>query len=200
MRVTLTSPAHVVVEATCASCRRALHLECAGLQGFYGYQTYNAVLLSALRQAGARADTGRHRVGSTARLTAPRLQNRNGACSLELTEHQSRQTAVDLRVARCRRCAGQPETAGAGALGVVHRGVGNRDQRRRVLTVMGIQAHANARGRWRPVESPRCVPAIAAATSSRPDRQPPHPRSLKARSRTRLRRNGSRYPIDGAWR
>ena len=41
MRVTLTSPAHVVVEATCASCHRVLDLECAGLQGFYGYQTYN---------------------------------------------------------------------------------------------------------------------------------------------------------------
>jgi hypothetical protein len=41
MRVTLTSPAHVVVEGTCASCHRLLELECAGLQGFYGYQTYN---------------------------------------------------------------------------------------------------------------------------------------------------------------
>jgi hypothetical protein len=31
----------VIVEATCASCHRLLDLECAGLQGFYGYQTYN---------------------------------------------------------------------------------------------------------------------------------------------------------------
>ncbi len=41
MNVLLTAPPHVILEASCASCHRPLELECEGLQGFWGYQTYN---------------------------------------------------------------------------------------------------------------------------------------------------------------
>ncbi len=41
MSVTLTAPSHVVVQDACGACHRGLELECAGLQGFWGYLTYN---------------------------------------------------------------------------------------------------------------------------------------------------------------
>ena len=59
MRVTLTSPAHVVVEGTCASCHRLLDLECAGLQGFYGYQTYNEYFVRSAASRGMRGHRAR---------------------------------------------------------------------------------------------------------------------------------------------
>jgi hypothetical protein len=41
MSVDLTSPSHVIVTGACASCHRDVDLECHGLSGFWGYQTYN---------------------------------------------------------------------------------------------------------------------------------------------------------------
>jgi hypothetical protein len=40
-RTVLTAPSHVVERVWCASCRRAVDLECRGLPGFWGYRTYN---------------------------------------------------------------------------------------------------------------------------------------------------------------
>jgi hypothetical protein len=41
MNVTLTAQTHVRQHARCASCHRAVNLECQGLPGFWGYSTYN---------------------------------------------------------------------------------------------------------------------------------------------------------------
>jgi hypothetical protein len=41
MSVTLTAPSHVVQHGQCASCHRAVELQCRGLSGFWGYLTYN---------------------------------------------------------------------------------------------------------------------------------------------------------------
>ena len=41
MTVTLTAPSHVIEHVQCASCHRAVDLECQGLPGFWGYRTYN---------------------------------------------------------------------------------------------------------------------------------------------------------------
>jgi predicted RNA-binding Zn-ribbon protein involved in translation (DUF1610 family) len=32
---------HVVLQVRCASCKRAIELECEGVNGFLGYETYN---------------------------------------------------------------------------------------------------------------------------------------------------------------
>ena len=34
-------PAHVFLKVRCTSCRRPVELECKGLDGFWGYQSYN---------------------------------------------------------------------------------------------------------------------------------------------------------------
>jgi phage FluMu protein Com len=40
-RPSATVREHVIVRVRCAHCHGAVELECEGLQGFWGYQTYN---------------------------------------------------------------------------------------------------------------------------------------------------------------
>ena len=56
--------AHVVLCVRCAHCHGTADLECEGLQGFWGYLTYNEGLLSTLPQAESRADAGCRRLRS----------------------------------------------------------------------------------------------------------------------------------------
>jgi len=37
----MTAPAHVLLHVRCTHCQTELELECKGLQGFWGYSTYN---------------------------------------------------------------------------------------------------------------------------------------------------------------
>ena len=37
----MAEPEHVILRVRCAHCSGAIELECEGLPGFWGYQTYN---------------------------------------------------------------------------------------------------------------------------------------------------------------
>ena len=37
----MTAPPHVLLHVRCTHCQRELEVECKGLQGFWGYNTYN---------------------------------------------------------------------------------------------------------------------------------------------------------------
>jgi hypothetical protein len=41
MNAMATVSPHVIVNVSCASCHRAIELECEGLPGFWGYRTHN---------------------------------------------------------------------------------------------------------------------------------------------------------------
>lgn len=41
MRSDVINPLHVILLSRCAHCQAAVELECQGLQGFWGYNTYN---------------------------------------------------------------------------------------------------------------------------------------------------------------
>ncbi|HUF47334.1 MAG TPA: hypothetical protein VMM93_05915 [Vicinamibacterales bacterium] len=71
-----TATAHVTARVSCSSCHSAIELECRGLPGFWGYQSYNeyhcpacgkqnharttgAIVSARLLRGGERTDAGR---------------------------------------------------------------------------------------------------------------------------------------------
>ena len=54
----LATPSHVVVHVRCASCDGAVELECKGLQGFWGYRTFNEYFCPQCRKQNHILSTG----------------------------------------------------------------------------------------------------------------------------------------------
>jgi hypothetical protein len=70
--VTTTAPAHVLLRTRCPNCQREIELECKGLQGFWGYNTYNEYFCPYCRKQNHQLCSGT--VVSVRPLTHPVLE------------------------------------------------------------------------------------------------------------------------------
>ena len=58
IEVTTTAPAHSLLHVRCSHCQRAIELECKGLQGFWGYNTYNEYFCPHCRKQNHQLSSG----------------------------------------------------------------------------------------------------------------------------------------------
>jgi hypothetical protein len=49
---------HVILRTRCTSCHGAVELECEGLQGFWGYQTYNEYICPHCKKKNIQQSSG----------------------------------------------------------------------------------------------------------------------------------------------